>query len=233
MDANPGSYALPISGSMHEMLLRQRGSDWFDAEGNIIIDSELSIDTMNWMLGLIDQGLAVQSADNITQDFPLMREGRYIAYPGADWLGGFFKDLVPDMSGKWKAMPLPAWEEGGTRTSVLGGTGAAIISTSPYVEEAWKFLEFAMLSVEGNVRRYELTTLFPPYIPAMNDPRLHTPDEYFSGQRLGLLFAEIGPEAPAQYQSPYRPLTGDLFSAAFQDIIDRNRTPEEVFRVYP
>lgn len=231
MDAAPGSYALPVFQAMHEMLLRQRGSDWFDEEGNVTIDSELSIDTMNWMLDQIDAGLAAQTpgSGTGTVDFAAIQEGRYIAYPGADWFGGFFKDLAPDMAGQWKAAPLPRWEEGGRRTSVWGGTGATIVDTSPHVEEAWKFLEFAMLSVEGNVRRYEMTTLFPPFIPAMSDPRLLVEDPYFSNQKLGELFAAIATDAPPQYQSPYRALLVELYSAAYQDIVDRVRTPEEVF----
>ena len=49
-----------------------------------------------------------------------------------------------------------------------------------------------------------MTNLFPPFIPAMDDARLHKADEYFSGQDLGGFFAEIGPSVPPQYQSPYR-----------------------------
>ena len=34
----------------HDVLLRQRGEDYFDAEGNVKLDSDLSIETMNWMM---------------------------------------------------------------------------------------------------------------------------------------------------------------------------------------
>ena len=139
------------------------------------------------------------------------------------------KTNAPELEGEWKAVPLPAWEEGGIRTSVWGGTGLTVIASGPNAEEAEKFLEFAMLSEEGNVRRFELTSLFPPFIPAMDNERLHAPDAYFSGQDLGAVFAEVGPDAPAQYQSPYRTQLNDLRDAAWQDIMDRNRTPEDVF----
>ena len=86
-----------------------------------------------------------------------------------------------------------------------------------------------MLSIEGNVRRFELTTLWPPYIPAMANERLHAADEYFSGQDLGALFADVGPEAPPQWQSPFRSQLNSLRVAAWQDVIDGNRSPEEVF----
>jgi ABC-type glycerol-3-phosphate transport system substrate-binding protein len=221
--------ALPVWGALHELLLRQRGGDYFDAEGNVTLDSELSIDTMNWILTQMEAGIAEQQPEGDAV-WAAFNEGRHIAMVGADWYGGFFKDNTPDLAGKWKAAPLPAWEPGGSRTSVYGGTGATVIATSPNADTAIDFLKFAMLSVEGNVRRYELTTLYPPFIPAWEDERLLAPDEYFSGQSLGALFAEIGAEAPSQYQSPYRSELNSLLAAAWQDIFDGVLTPEEVFK---
>ena len=228
-EQNPDVVPLTVGEALPELLLRQRGADYFDADGNVTIDSELSVDTMNWILELMDEGLAAQSpaGDAIWAAF---KNGTLVATVGADWYAGSMKDNAPELEGLWKAAPLPAWEEGGVRTSVLGGTGLTVIATSPNVEEAKKFLEFAMLSVEGNVRRFELTSLFPPFKPAWTSERLHAADTYFSGQDLGGLFAEIGADAPAQYQSPYRTQLNDLRDAAWQDLIDGNRTPEDVYQ---
>ena len=63
----------------------------------------------------------------------------------------------------------------------------------------------------------------------MDNERLHSADPYFSDQDLGAVFAEVGPDAPEQFQSPFRSQLQDLYNAAFQDIIDGNRTPEAVF----
>lgn len=148
----------------------------------------------------VDAGIAAQmpSGDAAWAAF---KDGSLISMVGADWYAGFFKDNAPELEGLWKAAPLPAWEEGGIRTSVWGGTGLTVVKTSPNVEAALDFLEFAMLSVEGNVRRFEMTNLFPPFIPAMDNERLHAEDAYFSGQDLGAVFADVGPEAPAQFKS--------------------------------
>jgi ABC-type glycerol-3-phosphate transport system substrate-binding protein len=226
--ANPDVVPLPVHGSVHELLLRQRDADYFNADGEVTIDSEISIETMNWLLDLIAEGVAAEppTGDALWAAF---KDNSLISWVGADWYAGFFKDNAPELEGLWKAAPLPAWEEGGRRTSVWGGTGLTVIKSGPNTEAALDFLEFAMLSVEGNVRRFELTNLFPPYIPAMDNDRLHTADVYFSGQDLGALFADVGPEAPAQYQSPFRSQLNDLRNAAWQDIIDGNRTPEDVF----
>ncbi len=222
--------ATVISGDfLHELLLRQRGIDWFDAEGNVTIDDPLSIETLEWILALRDEhGVAGEAPSTYDEAwYAAVREGRFLSRPGADWYAGFFKDNVPELSGKWAARPLPAWEPGGSRTSCHGGTGNCIVATSPNIEEAWKFMQYSMLTVEGNVRRYELTNLFPPFLPAFEDERLFTPDEYFGGQELGRVFAEVAPEVPAQYQSPYRAELSSLWAAISQDIFDGNRTPAD------
>jgi ABC-type glycerol-3-phosphate transport system substrate-binding protein len=226
--ANPGVVPLPYGFDHLEVLLRQRGVDYFDAEGNVTLDSEVAIDTMNWLLDLQARGIAKQEPDGDAH-WAAFKDGTQIAYIGADWYAGFFKDNAPELTGLWKAAPLPAWEPGGIHTSCWGGTGSTIIKTSPNVEAALDFLQFSMLSVEGNVRRFELTNLFPPFIPAMTDPRLHAADPYFSGQDLGALFAEVGPDVPAQYQSPFRSQLQDLWRANAQDVVDGNRSVEDVF----
>jgi arabinosaccharide transport system substrate-binding protein len=83
--------------------------------------------------------------------------------------------------------------------------------------------------VEGNVRRFEMTNLFPPFIPAMENERLHAADDYFNGQDLGAVFAEVGPSVPAQYQSPYRAELNLQLSPLWQDIYNGTLPPADAF----
>jgi len=213
----------------HETLLRSRGADYFDADGNVTLDSDISIETMNWILALRDEHGVSERGPEGDAWWAAFREGRYLSKEGADWYAGFFKDNVPELSGKWRAIALPAFEAGGVRTSCVGGTGNCIVKYSDYIDEAWDFMQYSMLSVEGNVRRYEMTNLWPPLIPAMDDPRLHKEEEYFSGQDLGALFAELAPSVPAQYQSPYRAELRSNLDPQFIDMYEGRLTPEEVF----
>lgn len=220
----------------HDVLLRNRGGDWFDADGNVTLDSELSISTMEWILGLQDQfGVADAGPEGngskySTTWYGVLKEGKYLAVIGADWYAGFLKDNVPELSGKWKAIALPAFEKGGLRTSCHGGTGNCIVKYSKHVDVAWDFMQYSMLSVEGNVRRYEMTNLFPPFIPAMDNPRLRKPEEYFGGQVLGELFAKLGPTVPPQYQSPYRAELGSNLASLWVDIFADKIKPAEAFK---
>jgi ABC-type glycerol-3-phosphate transport system substrate-binding protein len=214
----------------HDVLLRQRGSDYFDADGNVTLDSPESIETMEWILALRDEHqIADQGPDSDEAWWAAVKEGGYLSQVGADWYAGFYKDNAPDGKGQWMAMPLPAWEADGIRTSCHGGTGSCIVKTSQHVDEAWNYQQFSMLSVEGNVRRFEMTNLFPPFVPAMDNERLHAADEYFNGQDLGAVFAEVGPSVPAQYQSPYRAELNTQLSPLMQDIYNGNLAPADAF----
>lgn len=195
--------------SLWPILMRQRGVGWFDAQGNLTADSPKAIDTLQWMIDLRDKYRIADEppGGNVYNPawYGALKEGAYVTHPGADWYAGFLKDNVAELSGKWGAMPLPYWktDPDKRRTSCLGGTGNTITITSKHQQEAWEFQKYTMLSVEGNVRRYLMTNLWPPFKPAWEDDRLYSKDPYFGGQFLGKLFAELGSEVPPQHQSPY------------------------------
>lgn len=192
----------------HQTLLRQRGSDYFNAEGEPILDSDLSVETLEWMIELEDEGLAAPAPDvnNVfaPEWWAAFNADEIASVIGADWYGGVMKDNLPELAGDWRMIPLPAFEPGGARTSVWGGTGACVVESGDHVDASLDFLEFAFLSVEGNVKRYELVNLFPPFLPAFEDERLLQPDDYFGGQVLGEIFASVADEVPEQHQSPWR-----------------------------
>lgn len=204
---------IAIGWDLYDLVLRQRGFDTFDPEGNVAVDAPEAIETLEWLFALRDTHRVAAETPAGAQAFgtaadqtfyAAFNEGQYIAHAGADWYAGFFKDNVPDLQGRWKAQHLPAYTAGGARTSVNGGTGLTIVKTSDNQDVAWDFIRYAMLTAEGNVRRYLAINLWPPFPAAWADERMYAPDPYFGGQELGRLFAEVGPEAPAQYQSPFR-----------------------------
>lgn len=230
-------YGTRIDWDLYDMVLRQRGSDTFDAQGACVADSPIAIETLEWLLNL-------RGTENVAQEVPdgaqafgtavdqstygAIRDGKFVALAGADWYGGFLRDNVAELSGKWKEQFLPAWEAGGARTSVLGGTGLTIGAASKNQDVAWDFLRYAMLTSEGNVQQYLNINLWPQFKPAWDDARMKSADPYFNNQVLGDLYAEIGGEAPAQNQSVNRAdfaiLRRDKYT---RDIFDGKISPAE------
>lgn len=195
----PDVRAFPIPG--HDIILRQRDGDYFDADGRVALDSELSIDTMEWLLALEASGVAAQPPGWLTEGmtpalWAELRAGKIISLIAPDWYAGTIEGQATDLVGAWGACPLPAFELGGRRVSCSGGTGLTILQTSERKADAWRFLEFAMLRVPAVVARYKAINLYPPFIPAWDDPQMHDPIDFFAGQDIGALYSEVGPEVP-------------------------------------
>ena len=58
------------------------------------------------------------------------------------------------------------------------------------------------LSVEGNLFDFKQRTVYPAYIPTYERPELKEPSPYFSGAKIGELYASVAPELPPFNQSP-------------------------------
>jgi ABC-type glycerol-3-phosphate transport system substrate-binding protein len=222
--ANPGSVAMPLFPFLQQALLRQRGSDLFDANGTLLADSPASIEIWNWMTDLAKQGLAAPilgplHVPNQPEDYAQYRNGKWLSVVGADWYAGFLRDNVPELAGKWRAALLPAWSKGGRRTTTLGGAALTIPKSGQNVEAAKKFAQCALLSNEGSFSLYRLTGSFPTRKSVWKDARLQVPEPYFGNQKLGVIFAEYAARIPRQFQSPYRSITQEKILAAYRGVL--------------
>ena len=188
----------------YHMLLTQGGTGgFFDEKGEPIFDSPVHVDTLKWYVDMIKNGLAIPTPAGAAA-YAALGEGKIASQIGADWYGGFLKNNIKDQGkGKWKAVPMPAWKTGGSRTSANGGTGYTITKQSKAPQEAWKFIEWALFDKDNKYLEYQINGLLPPIKSMLSDPRYLTPDEWFSGQKLGELYLEMAKEQPRHNRSPY------------------------------
>ncbi len=129
--------------------------------------------------------------------------GVVVATPIPDWMAGAWKQDVPGLAGKLKLMPLPAWERGGRRTSVWGGTMLGVAKTARDPEAAWAFAKELYLSPELADELFAGVSILTPVKKHWDRPIFHRPDPYFSGQPLGTLLIEQAPHVPRRSSSPF------------------------------
>jgi arabinooligosaccharide transport system substrate-binding protein len=206
-----GPSLLSLDWSYFEMLLRQRGEDLFDDAGNPQLETPAAVETLEWLVSIAKDGVGLKP-DRGTIFEPAFFSGdvandETMAVLGADWYGlDMIQGLAPETRGKWRAMPLPAWDAtpGARRTSVFAGEGLLVYRDSKRADEAWDFIRFVMENVDANVERYLLGDCFTAYRPAWNDARLKRPEPFFGGQSLAKLIAELAPGIPVERASPYK-----------------------------
>ena len=192
-----------------QILIAQRGIDLFDARGRPLMHNADLADLIVWYheqtTGAnrisFPAGWGQNLAQALTSDLVV-----FIMVP--DWRTRQIEMDMPGMAGKFGLMPLPAWEEGGGRTSTFGGTGMFISRQSENPEMAWRLAEFLALDetlLESSFRR---TNIIPPFAGAWDLPVFDQVNAFWQ-EPLGRRFIEVAGDVPVIHPSPFYGLALD------------------------
>lgn len=217
-------------------MIIQRGSDYLDKNGNVILDNDINIKTLQAMQDMIykDQ-IAIPMPGGTTgseEFFAFMNNGGMASLIMPMWYMSRFLAYMPDLEGKVMVRPMPVWEEGNTRSAGIGGSGTAVMKQSKYQDEAVSFLGYVKLSKESNIRIWQELKFDPIRWEVWDSPELQQPDPYFNNEKVFSILLGMKDEIPS-------PNMGDLNSAAqvlvksnvmFKVLKERTQTPEEALK---
>lgn len=215
------------------ILAHQNGGGWFTPEGENVLNRAENIEALQLWLDFVNTyeiSLATgqfygpgtteaQRADGIA--------GMLIP----DWYHNqFLIPQLPEQAGKWRIRPLPRFKADGARTAHRGGSAVTINKNSQNVEAAWDFMRFLFLNITGAITRFTSPLgQFPSFAPAWESPELleYTP-EFFGGQEINRVLAEIAPECPPYYANPFKTDALDLLNSdVLPAILDGSKSAEE------
>lgn len=198
-----------------ETLLLQAGGGTFNAQGHSIIASDANAHVIarmvRWCVG--PNRLAIDAPEFSPSGNELKLRGSVVAALMPDWLAGVWMNDMKALGGKVKLMPLPAWEEGGRRTSVMGGTMIAIPKTTRDFESAWAFAKELYLSPDLAQKLFESNHIISPATDLWDEPYYAAKEPYFSDQPSGLMYIDEAPNVPFRTSSPFH-------RVAMQQIMD-------------
>lgn len=203
-------------GGALELLNLQHGSGLFDEHGNVAMDSDVIVDTIEWYIHQTrgENKIAFPAGGGQTLS-KAMLDGFALFYFCPDWRTQTFEKDVPTLSGKMKIMPLPAWQPGGRRTSTWGGTGLCITKACQKPELAKELAKFFYLNNEDLGKRFKALNIVPPVKDAWDLPVFDEPREYWCGQPIGRILSSLCPEVPPDYATPYLELAREKLKVAF------------------
>jgi len=193
---------------MIEVCLFQRGGGYFDEDGNCIFDNEIGIQTLLWYVPLVAKNSETRIAGSLSSSYgaiitQAMEDGYFVCLIAPDWRTKFIENDIPRLKGKMALMPLPAVTPGGRRTSTWGGTMLGITRKCKRPDLAWELAKYLTLNEEDQAARFAETNMLPPVRAAWSDPVFDQPRPYWSNQPLGRLYADLAPDVPPQYTSPF------------------------------
>jgi arabinosaccharide transport system substrate-binding protein len=211
-DGSPDRYLLNIwetNPELIESLMLQAGGALFDAQERLVLHSESNARVLatvvSWTSG--PQRIAVNAPEFDAAGNKIRLDGTVLFSLMPDWLTAAWQQDLPQLAGKVKLMPLPAWEQGGRRTTVMGGTMLGIPKSVPDFDRAWRYAKHLYLSLDLARGLFRTTGIISPVKQHWTDPVYDAPSAYFCGQRAGRLYIAAAPDVPPRTSSPYNTLS--------------------------
>lgn len=211
--------------SLVEAIFLQAGGSFFDENDAPMLANALHAEIMCRLVNWVDgpNRIAIAAPEFRASGNFLKAEGLVLANLTPDWLCSVWKKDLPQLDGKLKLMPLPAWQPGGRRTTVIGGTMMGITDQGGNFETNWEMAKKLYLSEELAVSLYRTTDIVTPISRYWSNPVFDEPDPYYSGQRKGRLFIDAASEMPIRNSSPYNNFANACFQNAILQLRDYAR----------
>lgn len=194
-------------GTMLENMLWQQGLGYYDAEGNVTIDSPSTVEAVNkigefWKADVVSDSLewtdpwyAEMNASMENKDTPPVA-----TIVIAAWMGNFLKTWVAaDQAGNWGVALMPAYTADGTRASNQGGSAYFIPEGAQNPDAARAFVEYMNLNTENQVAQFVYSDYFPANSATYADPVFQEKDAYFGDQVTRAFYADVAKNIPFGY----------------------------------
>ncbi len=220
-------------------LITEQGSDFFDpATGEVTLDNQVNIDTLQWLLDGINDGIFVEMPGGFCHSeewYAYMNEGNVATIGVPLWYLNRFTDYMPDLKGKMSVRTLPVWEKGGANSAGLGGTGTSVTNQAKDVQLAKDFLYFAKISRDGAIRTWTELGFDPIRKDIYDDPQMTAPNrftEYFGDEIYDVMDATADAISALSTSNPLYPeaLTRVQKTVMFNVLSEKNQTPEEALK---
>lgn len=199
MDA-PGSQ-MPVFGvphQIHEVFFHLAGYHgvFFNKEDDrVIIDEEAAVAAIDIFQRVCDPDVSwtLQSTD---ASLAAYQSGLVATNICPAWFPLGLQLGLPDQSGQWRVMRLPALSDDGIRTAFQISTVTGIPLGAANPEAAWQTLLEGQLTTEAQYTFFETSGGVLPTRLDVLDDLAQREIEYFSGQRIYNLFLEIMADLP-------------------------------------
>ncbi|MBB4237329.1 extracellular solute-binding protein [Rhizobium esperanzae] len=185
--ANPGTVMAQADfngdSEWFRMIANEQGCGYFSTDGqNITINQPACVASLQKVKEMKDAGTL--TAANWDEKIQANTAGKAASQLYGGWYEGTVRSTSPDLKGKWGVYKMPSLTADGPHAANLGGSSLAISATSANKEAAWKFVNYALGTNEGQVTMLKEFGLVPSLLSAEKDPFVNEPQPYWGGQKV-------------------------------------------------
>jgi multiple sugar transport system substrate-binding protein len=146
------------------------------------------------------------------------KEGVVVTMFSGAWFGGHLKNwMAPNTSGDWRIDYPP-----GKIYSSYGGTyiGIPEQTKKDIKPDAFEVVKFFCTNPDAQMTSFKTTDAFPALLTVYNNPVMSEPVEFYGGQKVRLIWADIEKNIPMQNVSEYDAIAVDIFNNAIKSVVD-------------
>src|SRR5699024_876498 len=218
------------------LLTAQVGGQYFADDGTVAVNNPEVVEAFQ-MLAEMQEAGAISTIPGGSPDseeaYGAINSGDYAAIVYPAWYTSRFVDYMPDLEGDIAIARAPVVEGGEVATIGVGGTGTAVLASSPDRELASEWLAYAKLSREASVGVWQVLGFDPVNMSVWQDEEVtHDPDNKFNQYFQTNLF-EVLNEVKGDighfeaFSSPHLPAVDTVFTTTTLNAIVENGVPAQ------
>lgn len=187
MEANPGTVMAQADfngdSEWFRMISNEQDCGYFSTDGqSITINQPACVATLDKIKQMKDAGIITAAIWD--EKIQANTAGKVASQMMGAWYEGTIRSGSPDLAGKWGVYPMPSLTADGPRAANLGGSSLAITGVSENQEAAFKFVEYALTTNEGQVSMLKSFGLVPSLLSAVEDPFVKEKQAYWGDQAV-------------------------------------------------
>ncbi|HKL71930.1 MAG TPA: extracellular solute-binding protein [Marinilabiliaceae bacterium] len=227
-DGKIDQFAIPHANEVAMMPLNGGKGDWFNAKGQPLQPKEKFISALTLVKNIRDAGIDGDLGGWSGPWLQGFADGTVCSIVNGAWWGGALKTYVaPELSGDWRVTYLP-----GKVYASQGGTYLSIPAFVPNTQKAaaWEILKYLTTSPNAQLITFKTIDAFPALTTVFNDPVMNEPVEYFGGQKVRQIYADIAKNIPSAIVTEYDAIASAIFGNAVTDVLVNGKSAEEAYK---
>jgi ABC-type glycerol-3-phosphate transport system substrate-binding protein len=218
-----------------QLMLGEQGAGLFDPNtGEVTIDSDPAFKrAVETLVRFKQEGILLPINEWAAPWYAALNDGTLASYISANWMEQIIELDLADSQAEWRAMPLPAFEPGGTRGAFEGCCSTLVVLNKPdvNVDLAWAFMSHSFLNDQVTADLMSKWVLTPAYLPALEQQAAASPSAGgqppFGGQDVATLDLSIQKEAKAFPYTPAYNEAMDLITAQLEAAMNGDKTVDQ------
>jgi len=227
-DGNPDQFLLASSEDIALVALNNGIGCWFDKNGNVLEPKEKFLSLLKLIKRMGDSKIIANYEPWGDAWMASYSNRSVIAAISGAWFAGALKGyLSPEQKGNWRVTKLP-----GNAYINMGGSflGIPANTDSENKAAAWEVLKYLTTNQKAQLATFETMSAFPALKSVWDDPAMNEGEEFFGGQKVRKIYADVAKNIPAVTPTEYDPTAIGIWNTALMSVMEGDLTPEEAYK---